>query len=191
MYAVVANGIQTICKNQRALNAILAFYPYPKFANVANEEQARRWILAHSRHVKDMGLRKYGDTSVSGYASVQYAIEDGRIVYDIDTSRLGYIKIKGSEDAVIDSRKESLKIIVKGITLDDTVITHHIIAIRKILKLVGSYIDIDFVVPDMSIFLAATKYSGKNYNIIGLQRDIENRYGAVSFTVKGIKNNGQ
>lgn len=40
MFAVVANGIQTICKTQRQLDYILAVYPYPKFKKCYTEEEA-------------------------------------------------------------------------------------------------------------------------------------------------------
>ena len=58
------------------------------------------------------------------------------------------------------------------------------VAVRRILKILGEYADVDIIVPDISIYLAATKYTGKNYMVRGLQQDIQNRLGAVSFTVR-------
>jgi hypothetical protein len=59
-----------------------------------------------------------------------------------------------------------------------------VIAIRRILIILGTIIDVDVIVPDISVYLAATKYTGRNYMIKGLQKDIADRIGGVSFTVR-------
>ena len=183
MFAVVANGIQTICKTQRQLDYILAVYPYPKFKKCYTEEEARNWIRVNKRQFNAIKYSKYGDTATFGYATIEYFITNNNIYYNIKTEKVGYIKIQADNDIKVDSRKSLLKVKVCNVRLDDSLIAHHIIAIRRILKLLGEYRDIDIVVPDISIFLALTKYSGNNYVIRGCQRDIASRLGAVSITI--------
>lgn len=187
MFAVVANGIQTICKTQRALDRIIAIYPYPKFCKCKTREEARAWILRNSRSFSGLARERYGNTARSGYAKIRYAIVENGVDFDIDTKRVGYIKVPSEEKVLVDSRKTSLKVLVRDIKLNDESITHHIVAIRRILKLLGDFVDVDIVVPDISIFLAVTKYSGKNYVIRGLQKDIESRLGAVSLSIEDIQ----
>lgn len=185
MFAVVANGIQKICTSQRALDLIMAIYPYPKIAKCRNEEEAREWLRRHSRSSSSRNIKKYGDTANRGYASVEYFIYDNNIYYNIDTTLLGYLKIENTADnVVIDARPNLIKVQITNLAVKDELIIGHVIAIRRILKIIGEFIDIDIVVPDMSIYLAATAYKGQNYMIKGLQKDIATRLGGVSFTVK-------
>lgn len=184
MFAVVANGIQTICKTQRQLDYILAVYPYPKFKKCSTEEEAREWIKQNTRQFNIIKYSHYGNTAISGYAIIEYFIANNNVYYNIRTEKVGYIKIQADNDIKVDSRKSLLKVKVCNVRLDNSLIAHHVIAIRRILKLLGSYIDVDIIVPDISIFLALTKYSGKNYIIKGIQKEIASRLGAVSITIK-------
>ena len=72
--------------------------------------------------------------------------------------------------------------------MDDLKISSHIIAIKRVLNLLGSYVDVDITVPDMSVYLAITKYKGNNYIIHSLKNDFEKRLGGVSFTIKEANN---
>lgn len=184
MFAVIANGIQTICKTQRKLDMILAVYPYPKFCKCATEEEGRAWLRQHSRGNFSSNVTKYGTTSQTGYAQVEYFIWNDTAYYNIDTSRIGYLRVVTGNDMSVDARANLIKVCIKNIHLNDMSIMSHCIAIRRILKVIGSFVDVDIIVPDMSIYLAATKYTGKNYMIKGLQRDIDSRLGGVSFTVR-------
>lgn len=185
MFAVVANGIQTICRTQRALDRIIAIYPYPKFAKCKTIEEARAWIMRNTRVFDNMNHHHYGNTSSSGYATIRYEITGNSIIYNIDTKRVGYIRVPTDDkDVAVDSRFDKLNVVISNVVLRNDLITHHIIAIRRILKLLGDYIDVDIVIPDISIFLAITKYSGRNYIILGLQNDIAERVGALSLTIE-------
>lgn len=185
MYALVANGIQTICRTQRQLDTMLAIYQYPKFAKCSTEEEALAWIRRHSRHVSAMCSRHYGDTSSKGYAVLRYAIKDNAVYAVLETNLLGYIRVESqSDDVRVSCSRDVIYINVIGVVLDDGMIAHHIIAIRRLLRIIGEYVDVDIVVPDMSVYLAATKYKGKNYIIKVMQKDIMSRLGGVSFTVE-------
>lgn len=184
MFAVVANGMQAICKTQRRLESIIAFYPYPKFCKCSTEEEARMWLRNNSRGIYGIEFKSYGNTASEGYAIAEYYIWDNSIYYNINTKHLGYIKVFPTDDIKMESRQELLKIKVCNVMLDDSSISSHCIAIRKLLRLLGGIIDVEIIVPDISIYLAATKYTGRSVYINGLRRDIVNRLGEVSFTIK-------
>lgn len=184
MFAVVANGIQTICRTQRQLSSIIAVYPYPKFQKCATEEEAREWLRKNARSINSAIYDKYGNTSVWGFAQIEYFISQNNIYYNIDTRKLGVIRVRPASDVKVDARQELVKVKVCNVRLDDNLIESHVVAVRRILKILGEYADVDIIVPDISIYLAATKYTGKNYMVRGLQQDIQNRLGAVSFTVR-------
>lgn len=184
MYAFVANGIQTICYTQRQLDALLAIYPYPKFTVVRSEEEGRSWLRRHTRGITEVSHEKYGDTAKSGYASVSYEILDDSVDYKIDTSKIGYLRIQSTPGVSVDSRVDKLHIVVDNLKLRDDIIQHHVIAIRRVLKLLGEFIDVDIRVPDISIYLALMKYNGKDYTLRSTQRELASRMGAVSVTVE-------
>jgi hypothetical protein len=185
MYALVANGIQAICKTQRKLETMIAIYAYPKFCKCNTEDEARAWIRKHSRPDYANKFSRYGTTSENGYAQVEYFISKECIYYNVDTSRLGFVKVcnKGNNTS-IDARSNLIKVKISNIGVDDRSIVSHVIAIRRILIILGTIIDVDVIVPDISVYLAATKYTGRNYMIKGLQKDIADRIGGVSFTVR-------
>lgn len=184
MYAIVASGLQTLCKTKRQLDTIVALYPYPKFQYVRTEEEGRQWLRQHTRLLNDFSFNRYGTTSCVGYMNVEYAIHEDKVEYFIDTRKLGYVKIQGDESTAVDSRPDSIHVVVQGLQLDNELIMHHVIAIRRLLRLVGVYVDVNVVVPDVSVYLAMSKYTGGNYVIRAIQRDIKDRVGGVSVTVK-------
>ena len=183
MYAVVANGIQTICYNQRQLDNILTIYPYPKFAKVRDVDEGRAWLRQHTRGLNDYVFEKYGDTMCRGYASVSYKIHEDSTEYEIDTSKLGFIRIGEHKNVITDSRSDYLRVIVEGTNLNEDIIQHHVIAIRHIVKLLGEFVDLNIIVPDISIYLAIEKYTGKDYIIKSAQREFKNRLGCLAITV--------
>lgn len=183
MYAVVANGICAICKAQSQLEAIIAVYPYPKFRKVYSEEEGREWIRRHNRSRNDYKFENYGNTFGSGYVSVSYVIKEDSVEYVVDTTKCGFIRVQESDDTAIESTRSYMKIIVFDFKLCDLYIQHHILAIRRFLKIIGRYVDVDIHIPDISIYLALMKYTGTNYVIQSVQRDIEAREGGFSITI--------
>lgn len=191
MFAVVANGMQTICRTQRQLDNILALYTYPKFQKFEKEEDALKWLRIHSRASWSMehDHNHYGDTCYNGFADVTYVIAGNTIHYYINTERLGFINIVSQDmDTAVKNGRENIEVIVSNVVLNDLKITSHVIAVHRILRLIGRFVDVNIRLPDMSVYLAVTRYAGKNYIIRSLKREIEERLGGVSFTVGGDTN---
>lgn len=186
MFAVVANGFQGVCKTQRHLDMVLALYTYPKFRKVNTEEEAFKWIRENSRSFHSNRCVQYGNTASTGFLNVRYKIVDNRIEYNVDTNQVGFVNtINSNKDVIIRSGPNNFDVIIENVVLQDEKITSHIIAIKRILSVIGDYVDVNVMVPDMSVYLAITKYRGSNYIIQSLQRDIDNRLGGISFTVGG------
>lgn len=194
MYAIVANGLQTICRTQQELDTYLSLYPYPKFTKVRDEDEGRQWLRQHSRIFNEYEFERYGDTSKYGYAQMRYCLQDNMVRYEIDTSKLGYLKVLPGKDTDVDSRAEHITAVIRDLNLKDELIAHHVIAIHNGLKIIGTFVDVDIVIPDVSIYLALTRYTGKNYILLNAQRELRERIGGVSYTVcrnHGGDNNGE
>ena len=183
MYAVVANGIERICKTQKSLDYILAIYPYPKFTVCRTEEEGREWIRRNQRglHTRDVG--NYGTTANNGFVTVDYIIYGNCIYYNIHLDKAGYLKLSEIPGVEVYNNRDFIKVKVSNVVLDDMMISHHVIAIRRILCILGDYIDVNIIVPDISVYIAVTSYRGSNYILKGAQKEIQSRLGGVSFTV--------
>lgn len=184
MWAVIANGRQKICTTQKELDVILAIYPYPKFRKCTTTEEARKWLLHNQRGFKTREIINYGDTAVMGYATVQYEIKEERTLYQVDTRKIGFLRVRCQPDVLVDGRRNQLLITCTGVSLHDELISHHVIAIHRIVKILGPVIDLNIVCPDMSVYLALTRYTGKDYNIRSAQEALKERIGAVAYTVE-------
>lgn len=184
MYALVANGIATVCSSYRQLQALIALYPYPKFQKVASKEEGRRWLRAHTRRVNSVSFHNYGDTATTGFVTIRYEITEEGISYQLDTRCVGFLKFHAPEGVLVCNKSEEIKVWVTDVRLDDKLIIHHLIAIRRILRMLGEFIDVNVVVPDISVYLALAKYTGKNYMINAVQRDVATRLGAVAVTIQ-------
>ena len=77
-----------------------------------------------------------------------------------------------------------MKVKVCNVKLDNTLIAHHCIAIQNILRIFGNYINMELILPNISIYLALTKYTGTNFNIRNVQNNIESRFGEVYYTLR-------
>lgn len=191
MYALVANGIATICKNHRQLQALISLYPYPKFQKCNTAEEARRWLREHARGVHSVMFDNYGDTATTGYVTVKYQITKAGVRYDLDTSLVGYIKVHAVDGALVSNFGDMIYVEVSDVKLDDDIIVHHLLAIKRILRILGEFVDVNLVVPDISIYLAIRHYAGSNYIIKSLQHNIEQRLGAVAITIREERLCGQ
>lgn len=185
MYAFVSNECQTIVKTQRQLDLMLSIFSYPKFKRITSREDALEFFASCNRNFIKTGFKQYGKSVDASYVSVQYFIDSNNIYVNVDTRRFGYIKLPDLPRNVRqDATYDYLKLKICNIRLDDSMIAHHCLAISNILRLFGEFIDIEFILPDISVYLACTKYNGANYIIRSLQGQINNRYGRVYYTLQ-------
>ena len=93
---------------------------------------------------------------------------------------MGTLPSNVSQEATYDL----LRVKIKNVILNDDLIPHHCLAINNILTLFDDYVNIEIVVPDVSVFLACTKYGGKDTTINRVKNFINSRPGEVYFTIK-------
>lgn len=187
MYVFIANGYKGIVESKQTLDILASIYPYPKFRHVGTKEAAIKFLNRYNRGEKQANFYNYGETDRDYcYATIRYVIDQQDLFITIDTSRVGFIRVanKNIRDTVIDNRPTMIRIRISNINLNDNLISDHCVAITTILELLGGYVDINIEVPDISVYLALTKYTGDNYIIKETQEVVKSRLGGVSITIK-------
>lgn len=183
MYAVVASGVVRVVQTAEDVNILRAIYPYAKSHYAKTYEEAQQWIAMNSRRKYDTRVTKYGSTAWNRFIQITYYIADG-IFYNLDLTKFGRTRVDMQEGILVDNRPNLIKVKVLNTNLDDMIIQHHAIAIKRILSIIGEYCDVDIVVPDMSVYIALTDYSGRDRILRSVQSQIKERLGGVSFTVR-------
>lgn len=186
MYVFVANGYKGIIESKQVLDVMSSIYPYPKFRKVRTMEDAIHFLARYDRGEVQPNFDTYGDTDKNfGFAKINYVIDKDDLFVTIDTSKVGFIRINpnGMSDTVVDNRPTMIRVRISGIYLNNDLISDHCVAITTILNLLGGYVDVNIVVPDISIYLAMTRYTGDNYIIRECREVLQNRLGGVSITI--------
>lgn len=185
MYAFVSNEYRTIVYTQRQLDFLCGIYSYPSFKKVQTEQEALAFFANKNREYIDSGIKRFGKNSDIGYVSVEYFIANNNIYVNVNTKRFGFIKLYTLPSNVKqDSTYDLLKLKICNVHLDDKLIAHHCIAILNILNLLDDCMNVELVVPDISVFLACTKYKGKNHGIVRLQSKLKSRLGQTFYTIR-------
>lgn len=185
MYVLVANGYCGVIKSRAVLDLMTSIYPYPKFRKVEDEAQAFNLLNKFKRSDYSSIFRNYGETVRSGYVDVSYIICDKALYATYDISKAGEIFIMSNwrKGIVSDNGSSMIKVVFKELSLNRESITGNCIAIQNCLDTLGGFVDVNIHVPDISVYLALTKYSGENYVIRELQSTIKNRLGGCSLTI--------
>lgn len=185
MYAFVSNEYRAIVYTQRQLDFLCGIYSYPKFKMVNTIEEANQFFNSNIREFFTPSLNQYGKVDDVGYISIQYFIANNNIYANIFTKKFGFIKIrKVAHNVKQDASYDCLRICIQGVVLDNNLIAHHCLAINYILSLFDSNINVELILPDTSVYLACTKYKGKNFVIQKLQSYLTSRLGTVFYTIK-------
>ena len=187
MYAFISNEYRAVVTTERQLEFLISIYSYPKFKRVKSYEEARSYFSENERKVFSAGFNKFGKGYDIGYISIEYFIGgDNNIYYNIYTKHFGFIKLVNVPSNVKqDASYDLLKIKICGVVLNNGLIAHHCIAITNILKLLDDFINVELILPDISIYLACTKYRGSNFSIKQTLECIDKRFGDTYFTVRG------
>lgn len=184
-YAVIAPGIHTVYDDYSSVERIMALYPYPKFRKFSDEKLAWEFVRRHENKHAYTYINKYGDTFNKHFVKMEYFIGENSVYYNFRTQNLGYIKII-SDKALVENRANLIKAELKNTSLNNEMITGHLIAIYHGLSLIGEFIDVDVTVPDHSIFYALMTYKGSNKVILRVLEQIRNRMGKLSVTMPDL-----
>lgn len=185
MYAFVSNEYKAIVQTQRKLDLLMSLYTYPQFKKCDTYEEAQAYLNKSTRKFIHSGIDKYGKRTDIGYISIQYFIDGNNILANIFTSKFGFIKLANvPKNVKQDASYDVLKIKICNVVLNNDLIAHHCIAITNLLKLIDDFVNVELILPDISIFLACTKYTGKNFAIKAAQDKIASRVGEVFYTIR-------
>lgn len=186
MYAVIASGRTKICNTRQELDLFKAIYSYVKYHYVETYAEGVEWIRQNQRDAYDVRVTNFGSsTNTGGFITIEYFITGTVILYNLDTSKFGRTYIIPDDDLVkVDNRPNLIKVKVCNTILDDMIIAHHVIAINRILRIIGEYADVNIVVPDISVYVAMTSYQGKDSTITCIREMLSRRIGGISFTVR-------
>lgn len=188
MYAFVSNEYKGIVYTQRQLDKLLGIFTYPEFKKVSTMEEADSYFLLKNRQqIESQHIYKYGKREGVDSLSirVEYFIDDNSIYANLDTSKCGFIKFGELPDNVTqDATYDLIRLKIRNVNLDDRLIAHHCAAIQYIVRLIDPIISLEVELPDISVYLALTKYTGKNYVIKRTQSIIQKRYSPVCYTIK-------
>lgn len=185
MYAFVSNEYRAIVYSRRQLDFLCSVYSYPKFKKVVTEKEAKEFFNINCRTFFTPSMNKYGVVENIGYISIQYFIDGKNIYANIYTEHFGFIKLsKLPKNVKQDATYDLLKLKICNVVLDNSLIAHHCTAIANILSLFDLYINVELILPDISVYLACTKYKGRNFSIKNLQRLLNSRMGTTFYTIK-------
>lgn len=185
MFAFISNEYRTIVHTADRLELLLSIYSYPKFVKVNSEAEAKDFFRQQDRAFIKRGALHYGGKEKCSYVTVEYFIADSNIYCNIDTSNFGYVRLgKKLKNVSQEATYDLLRVKIKNVVLNDELIAHHCLAIHNILSLFEDYVNVEFIVPDISVFLACTKYGGKDGTINRTKNFIKCRSGEVYFTIK-------
>ena len=187
MFVAIGSGRTKICETQNELRQFKAIYPYVKWHYCETMEEALNWIRSNQRSVYSRRVTHFGSTEPQGgYIDIEYFIDGKNIYYNLYLKSFGKTRILPDieNSILVDNRESMIKVKVLNTVLNNMVIMHHGIAMQRILRILGEYVDVNFLVPDMSVYIAFTSYNGKDIAIKRIQEFIKTRVGGVSFTVK-------
>lgn len=182
MYALVANGYSGIIRTLEELEVVSSLFPYPKFRKFDTEAECLIFLEQYRRN----GSYSLNHKSLvqNGSLYVIYFIKDNKLFISIDTSSVGSLKIfKTGENLHIQECSSFINITITEFNFEDKLISSHCVAIDTIVRLVGNFVNVRIKVPDMSVYLACTKYTGTSPVIKSLIDRVANRLGTVDFEV--------
>ncbi len=184
MYAFISNEFRTIVYTQSKLELLRSLYSYPQFKKCDTYEEAIEFLNKTQRKFIYNGINKYNKNSNIGYVSVQYFIADNKIYVNIDTSKLGYIKLTNlGVNVKQEASYDMIRLVFNNVVLDNSLIQDHCIAITSILRLFDNFVNVELKLPDISILLACTKYTGNMFQIRTLQNIINGWLGHIYYTI--------
>lgn len=187
MYAFISNEYKTIVKTASQLDILCSLFSYPKFCKVNSTDEARLFFAENDRtEIKNaLQKKKYGKRDKAGYITVDYYIANNSIFCNVDTKHFGFIRLRNvPSNVAVESSYSNMRLKFKNIILDDRLIAHHCLAISNILRFYGEEINIEIILPDISVYLAIVKYTGSNFIIKNIQSLVKSRKGAIYFTIK-------
>ena len=186
LYAFVSNEWKGLIHSTKQLEKYKMIFSYPKFIKCHNEEDGLSFIKSNSKEYIKYNYTIKERKSNGMFCEVSYAIGQDKVYVNVDTSRVGNIRMSGvtlfgDTPATVNGNK--LRFILPIVGLKDWSISNHVVAIEAIINSLNKYINICIVCPDISVYLKVRYLLASNQKgTLGYR--IEGRKGDTYWVVK-------
>lgn len=181
MFAFVSNEYSGIVYSKLQVKVLSRLYSYPVVQFCNTEQECREFIKRHPRFVYS-GLKKAGWKKTTAYIRVEYFIADETIYANLYTDHFGFVQLKivNNHNILQSATYDMIKLKISNVNVNDDSITSHCNSIMYILSLMSPIINVQIKVPDLSIYLALTEYTGNNAAIKNVRNYLKTRVGKVA-----------
>ena len=180
MFAFISNEYHGIVYSKDQLRLLSSVYSYPKVQYCKTEKECLDFIARNKRSYNKRRKKLFGWVETTAYIRIEYFISDHTIFANLYTDHFGFVVLNITEPNVIQSASYDLiKLKISNVNVMDNSITSHCVAIQYILHLLSSIINVQIIVPDISVYLALTEYTGRNAAIQRSKHLLSNRLGKV------------
>lgn len=166
------------------INRLHLTSPYSSFRRHETEEQALKRVERLKKSSKLKSITKYGNIFSNLYITAKYFISDTKVCVNLYTEKVGMLNIETTSKNVKIMNKPGLSTIEFKSSLKEDLIISHLIVIYNVLKLVGPYVDVEFIIPDKSIFYALFRYTGSRPDLRRVRKYIDDRLGEIAVTIE-------
>lgn len=180
MFAFVSNEYQGVVHSKQHLKILSDIYTFPISQYCNTEEECRDFIKRHPRKVYS-NEKKHGWKKTTAYIRIEYFISDKTIYANLYTDHFGFVQLNIKNKNILQSATyDMIKLKIPYVNVNDDSISSHCIAIQYILSLMSPIINVQVKVPDLSVFLALTEYTGNNSVLNRIRSYLGNRVGKVA-----------
>ena len=185
MWAFISDNYKCVVSTQQKLDLLISFFPRSNFKRIEDMKEARDFWKFAEKKFFSTDIVKLSHKSKYAYLTIEYFIDNNNIYINMITKNLGFIKFSNLPSNISQEVSyDLLKLKISNVVLDDSLIAHHCVAICNILRLIGPLVNVELILPDVSVYLALTKYEGKNFEILRTRSELESRLGNVYFSFK-------
>ena len=186
MWAFVSNEYQGIVKTKDTLKIYCLIYSYPSYKRVPDEKAGYEYIASKKRSFYHGLSKNMSWVKDSGHIRMEYFIQDNSVYANLYTDKFGYVYLSNKRRNMKQTVSfDLIKVKLENMMLKDNSIQSHCYAIMSILNLFSGFINVVIVVPDLSVFLALTQYTGKNKSVRMVQEELKCREGKVALVLNG------
>lgn len=186
-YGFVSPGIKIITDTYEDIEDLITVVQYPKFIKTRTKDEAMEFVYRNTMEFQLKKLIRYGECFTTNYVKISYFIRNKSLYYNIYTDKFGRLIIPEeniSKDMIIEQRNTITTIQIKNTNFDNNLILSHGLAIQMILTLLGSYIDVELVIPNHSVYYLFNSYTGNYRPYVRLIDFMGSRKGRVCFTME-------
>lgn len=186
MYVYITNGRAGITDSYDKVRLIQRLYPYTLVRNLPTKGHCIEYVLKHNyREDYSSKIYNYGNANKESVIKMEFFIKDHSIYYTFELPDLySSVDILESRGIEVDNRGTIINVRVKSTNLGNSLITHQLLAVRRGLRIIGPFADVNVVLNDMSTYLLLKYTSSKMREVKDTEVFLEDRLGVVNLTVK-------